>query len=114
MSEKEICKICDSCATYRWTDSHGVGACRNCGAPYLLYHYDDNSKRVDKPAELLIGEDYIALARRYWAEHGRNVAPGYGNFPGSSYEVATQEDFKIFDEWADANFPKRLELAANE
>jgi len=97
-----ICQICDTPLVCRWTDTHGVGACLSCGVPYRLLHYE-NDKRVEKPAQLLLKEKWVPSIRRYWQEVGRNVAPGAFNFPGSNYEVATQEDATAFDGWVEAH-----------
>lgn len=94
------CEICENEVSYRWTDSHGIAACIYCGAPYKLYHYE-NDKRIEKPPELLLLDP--APHRQYWNEQRRNVAPGAFNFPGSSYEVADREDFEIFNDWWEAN-----------
>lgn len=93
---------------FRWTDTHGIGACTICGAPYRLYHYDGegaDAKPVDKPPQLLIKPDFVALTKEYWGEHKRNVAPGAFNMPGSSYEVATSEDFRASSEWWKTHSP---------
>lgn len=93
-----VCHICDKPLSFRWTDTHGVGACMTCGAPHRLYHYEDGN-RVEKPAEPLLAEPFAPLLRRYFTETGRNVDPGAFNFPGSSYEVATREDFETLKAW---------------
>jgi hypothetical protein len=99
MSEKATCGICgDHPLGIRWTDTHGIGACLRCGAPCKVYHYEGD-KRVEKPVELLILPEFVALTKQYWTERHRNVAPGSFNFPGSSYEVATEEDFKSANDW---------------
>jgi hypothetical protein len=97
------CVICENEAIYRWTDTHGIGACITCGAPYRLFHYDENNERVDKPVECLVLEDWRELVKRYWDEMRMNVAPGHFNIPGSSYEVATQEEVANLDEWMERN-----------
>ena len=92
------CEICDGQFSFRWTDSHGIGACSRCGAPYRIYHYEDDV-RVEKSPELLIVDAWLPLTKRYWSENQRNCAPGAFNFPGSSYEVASPEDVAALDEW---------------
>ena len=96
------CEICNGPLRCRWTDTHGIGACFHCGAPYRIYHYEDN-RRVEKPPELLLKQEWVELTRRYWQEVGRNVSPGFGNFPGSSYEVVTREDADSVNAWFDAH-----------
>lgn len=103
------CSICGTEPHFRWTDTHGIGACLQCGAPYRLYHYDENQQRVDKEPELLILPEWLPLTKQYWNETHRNVAPGCFNFPGSSYEVASKEDFEENEKWFEAHkdeFPK--------
>lgn len=97
------CAICGANLThFRWTDTHGVGACQNCGAPYRILHYKDD-KRVDKSAELLIAEQWREKIKAYWDECHQNVAPGAFNFPDSSYEVATNDDVRSIKEWFGRN-----------
>ena len=96
------CVVCDEPLLYRWTDTHGIGACCRCGAPYRLYHYEDN-RRVEKPPELLLKQAWVPLTRCYWQEAQRNVSPGFGNFPGSSYEVATRADVDSVNAWLEAH-----------
>jgi hypothetical protein len=74
-----------------------------------LYHYANSGERLDKEPELMILPDYIALAKEYWEKHHRNVAPGAFNMPGSSYEVATGEDFETFAAWIE-----KIDLPTNE
>lgn len=97
------CEICENRLSFRWTDSHGIGACTTCGAPYTIYHYDDSGSREDKPPELLVRKEWVPLTKRYWQETNKNCAPGCFNFPGSSYEVATASDFDSFHNWMDAH-----------
>lgn len=97
------CGICgDGRLCIRWTDHHGVGACSRCGAPYRVYHYEGD-KRVDKPPQLLFLPEWVPLMKRYWEENHRNCDPGAYNMPGSSYEVATEEDFGVHANWMEAH-----------
>lgn len=110
----ENCRICEESFSFRWTDTHGIGACSRCGAPYRIYHYEDD-KRVEKPPELSFKAKWIPLIKRYWEENHRNCDPGAYNFPGSSYEVASKEDFEVYRDWMDAHkdeFPKAEEVPA--
>jgi hypothetical protein len=97
-----VCEVCGKEAVFRWTDTHGIGACSNCGLPYTLYHYVDN-KRVERPPECAVRQEWIPHLRRYWNETHRNCYPGAYNFPGSSYEVASAEDFEVFNDWIEAH-----------
>lgn len=97
------CSVCSQELRCRWTDTHGVGACWNCGAPYRIYHYDDDNNRLDEPPKVLLKGSWLPLLQRYWRETSRNVDPGYCNFPGSSYEVATAEDERCLNGWLDAH-----------
>jgi hypothetical protein len=67
-----------------------------------VYHYEGEEgaqKFVDKDPEIKVLDDWIELTRKYWQTEKRNVAPGCFNFPTSSYEVATREDFEIHIKW---------------
>jgi predicted nucleic acid-binding Zn-ribbon protein len=96
------CAICGEEPRFRWTDYHGIAACKRCGATYLLYHYE-NDKRVDREPELTIDEAWVPLFKRYWEENQRNCNPGAFNMPGSSYEVASREDFEVHRAWFEAH-----------
>lgn len=109
MSDK-VCEICQTPLTFRWTDTHGVGACTTCGTPYRILHYEEG-KRVELPPMLMLVDSYVPFAVRYWNEHRRNVDPGAFNFPGSDYEVATREDFRLAAEWYEAH-REEIEAAA--
>ena len=98
------CLICENPLCFRWTDTHGVGACVRCGAPYTIYHYDNDKKRVEKPPEITIKDEWLPLIKKYWEENKRNCSPGSHNSPRSRYEeVATKEDFEVFHNWMDAH-----------
>lgn len=103
VSTRLQCLICDEFLVCRWTDTHGVGACRTCGAPYTIYHYSDHKRLPNKAPESLLIDGWVPLLRRYWQEHHRNVDPGAFNFPGSTYEVATQEDVGSINLWMEAH-----------
>lgn len=69
MSQK--CEVCESELRFHWTDTHGVGVCGECGAPYKIYHYenvDGESRRVDRPPLILLLQSGINIAKRYWSE----------------------------------------------
>lgn len=111
------CEICGKAVGFRWTDTHGVGACHLCGAPYKILYYEgegDDLKRIDKPPQILFLPEWIPLMKKYWEENKRNCDPGAYNIPGSSYEVATQEDVRVYGEWMEAHkdeHPKPVEVA---
>lgn len=97
------CEVCDKEFVMRWTDTHGVGACLECGIPYTIYHYDENNTRIDKPPKLAVKLEWVPIFKRYWDEKKLNCCPGAYNFPGSSYEVATPEEFEAVEEWMECN-----------
>lgn len=99
MSE-EICAICDGRRFLHWTDTHGVASCSRYGVPYQVYHYEDN-KRVEKPIELCVREEWVPLLRRYWSETQSPIPSGY-SMPGShaqGYEVASPSQAQRFADW---------------
>jgi len=111
------CIICNHSLLCRWTDTHGIGACIICGTCYKLYHYDENGKRLNKPAEHTYFEEWIPILKKYWNENHKLVDPGAFNFPGSSYEVAKQEDFIDWYNWLTAHkdeLPKQEEGEEND
>ena len=100
------CGVCDGNLAFRWTDTHGIGICCACGAPYTVYHYEDN-KRIDKAPTPCLTGDGVVLARRYWAEKSRMVFPGccdmgitYGR--DRTFSGATLDDMNSFTDWYDA------------
>jgi hypothetical protein len=102
-----LCQICDEHARYRWTDTHAIAACIRCGACYQLWHYEEvdgkQTRIVNDPPLIAYREGWVPLLRRYWRETHRNVTPGDYNMPGSSYEVATYEDFETHRTWMEAH-----------
>ena len=60
------CVVCDADFCFRWTDTHGVGVCSVCGAPYRILHYDGD-KRVEKPPECQLLPEWIAICRQYFS-----------------------------------------------
>lgn len=98
------CKLCDNPLYFRWTDTHGIGVCANCGLPYAVYHYDKDNKLVNKPPEVAIKESWIPLGQKYWNEFHRMVFPAsydmgiLGN-RDRSYSGATHADIQQFNEW---------------
>jgi len=107
------CAVCDAPFRFRWTDTHGVAVCATCGTPYRILHYDGD-KRVEKPPECQLLPEWIAIARRYFAETKRMVDPGgfdMGILGGrtATYSGATQEDFEAWATWLtehEAELPK--------
>lgn len=93
------CVICDNSLVFRWTDTHGVGQCCDCGVPYTIFHYE-NDKRVERPPECCTKAEWIPLLKRYRAETGK-VIPSGCSFPGSSQELAQPSDIEAFNEWCD-------------
>lgn len=108
------CSVCDSELRFRWTDTHGVAVCIMCGAPYRILHYGEDNKRVEKPPECQLLPEWVAIARRYYAETKRMVDPGgfdIGLLGGrtATYSGATQEDARAWNSWLEeheAELPK--------
>ena len=95
MAEDLKCAICDWPLVFVWTDTHGVAQCARCGAPYRVYHYEDD-KRVEKPAECLIAEASLPLFRSCWESCNSPMSAVWLSlsFPGGQ-GVAT--DGRAFD-----------------
>jgi hypothetical protein len=101
------CLICDSINPgFSWTDSHGVGQCFHCGAPYRIIHYDDKKNRIEKPPEITFKEEYIPLIREYFSAHQSRI-PGGHSFPGG-YELATSEESNKFNDWMEAKLKEQI------
>lgn len=101
------CPICNQRPVFSWTDTHGVAQCGTCGAPWLIYHYEGEgaeSKRVDKPPELIVRPEYVQPLRDYRAQTGRMIPSGH-SFPGSNQELASDGDQRAFNAWMAANGP---------
>ena len=94
------CEICGQHLSMCWRDHHGIAACITCGAPYRIYHYDADHKRIDKGPELLFLPKWLPLVRQYWTEEHRNVAPGAYMLGMSGYEV---DGAKHLSDWMDAH-----------
>lgn len=104
MSERRPCAVCEQELSCRWTDTHGIAVCITCGAPYRLYHYE-NDKRVQKAPELTLNESGLRIAREYWQETRRMVFPASYDMGiargGRTYSGASREDCEAFNEWMD-------------
>lgn len=122
MTERQKCLGCDNPITFRWTDTHGVAVCCDCGLPYVLYHYEgkgDERKRVEKAPECPIFPEWIEVGRRYHKETKKLMFPSEFSFigrGGRSYCGATEGDVLDWRSWIDAHkdeLPKpRAEEAA--
>lgn len=115
MNDSQKCDVCASGLVFRWTDSHGVGICCNCGAPYTIYHYDEQTKeRLEKPPALALNEVGKTLALRYWQEKKRMVFPAsfdMGFMGGStSYSGATRSDEAAFHDWLEQQAESKAEV----
>ena len=100
------CAVCGNAHGFQWTDTHGVGVCYQCAAPYTIFHYDESGERVSKPPLCALVDTGLALAKRYWAEIARKVFPGccdIGFLGGreTTYSGATRDDMASFEEWYD-------------
>jgi len=65
MSEARMkCDCCENDLAFRWTDTHGVGACIRCGLPYTILHYEgegSNRQRIEKPPEAALTSDGVSI-----------------------------------------------------
>ncbi len=102
MADDTKCDVCGERLVFQWSDTHGVGVCCHCLAPYNIYQYE-NDKRVDGPPTLALTEQGKALALRYWQETNRKVFPGTYDMGigrnGCTYSGATGEDIRHFNAW---------------
>jgi len=107
MNERQKCEVCGSLLAFNWSDTHGVGVCHRCALPYVIYHYDDNKQRVEKPPEVAVQEDWLPAAKAYYAETKRKVFPGAYSFMvhrgGRTCCGATDDDIRAFNTWIDAH-----------
>ena len=114
--ERPNCPICDEPLSFRWTDTHGIGACTECNAPVTIYHYEgegDERHSVDKPPRFLILDEWIPIMRKYWQEKKSRAPHGF-NIPGSSYDPCAYEDFARWNKWCEEHkdeFPKEADDA---
>jgi len=83
--------------SFSWTDSHGVAQCPQCGAPYRIYHYGEDGKRIDKPPEIAALDWAVPALREHW-QTTKRIAPGGHSFPGGQ-ELCSHEDAEAFGEW---------------
>lgn len=103
------CDICGTSFWFMWTDTHGIGQCSTCGAPYTIYHYEDN-QRTDKPPALIINEFFIEPCREYWQKHHKPMPSGC-SFPGSSQELASAIEAREWHEYMEANYGNQIKQA---
>jgi hypothetical protein len=99
-----VCAICEQPYSFRWSDTHGIAACRVCGLPYRLLHYDGET-RLEKPPEIAIRADWLDVGRRYWQETRQRTFPAAFDFirdrGGRSYSGASAEECELFSAWLD-------------
>jgi hypothetical protein len=93
------CELCGKPFRWTWTDTHGVGQCISCGTPYIIWHYDENDKRIDAPPKIHIKEEYLDGIRKYHVETGRKIPSGCSFSYDHGYEVASKEEGQLFYEW---------------
>lgn len=108
MSEQN-CECCGDRLAFRWSDTHGVGVCYQCGLPYTVYHYEGDT-RVEKPPTVAVTPEGVEIAKRYWSEEHRRVFPaaydmGILGSRGWSYSGATEDDCRKFADWYAAHVP---------
>ena len=103
MVERPACVICDEVLTFSWTDTHGVGQCVKCGAPYRIIHYDENRNRVERPPQFMLYDEFAPFLRRAFAETGAKYPARWGFSFSDSYDVATNEDASRMKAWLDAH-----------
>lgn len=95
------CLVFDQVPRFSWTDTHGVAQCGNCGAPYRLYHYE-NDVPVDRPAQCLLTD--VPLLRRAWSETGARLsARMMGMSFCDRYDVASDDERDRMVEWLNAH-----------
>ena len=101
----ENCVVCAKKYNVTWTDTHGVAQCIYCGAPYRVFHYE-NDKRIEKAPEMLLSAKWADIIRRCNVETGaRMSAVGMGlSFPGG-YDIASSVDKEHYHNWCEANRP---------
>lgn len=100
MSDR-TCDVCGTGFSFRWTDTHGIGVCSQCGTPYRIYHYENN-ERVDKPPAPALNERGMEIAREYWNERKAMVFPACYDFVpsyGETYSGATADQQRAFSDW---------------
>ena len=107
--DSKQCLICKEDIVVRWTDTHGIAQCNKCGAPYRIYHYE-NDKRVDREPELQLRADFIEPCREYWQQKRRPM-PGGFSF-AADYEVSSEEDREEWYAWMDSHKPQLVEAAS--
>jgi len=103
IKENMKCDCCNEDIRFRWTDTHGVAVCTNCGFPYRIYHYEDD-KRIEKPPEPTLLPEAIELAKEYWEENHDRVFPAIHSFSfkdGDSYCGANRFQADRFYSWLD-------------
>lgn len=71
--KKYACVVCGQELIIAWTDTRGIGSCRTCELPYVIYYYD----RKEAPVELKPGsvpapaltKHGLGLAIKHWKEN---------------------------------------------
>lgn len=89
MSDRQ-CDVCDVQLVFGWSDVHGEAECGHCGAPYIIYHYE-NDKRVDRPPSLNLRPEFVEPLRAYISGGGAN--PHLGSYLGPTPDPTARAAF---------------------
>ena len=70
-----ICEVCQESLWINWTDTPGVGTCKRCLAPFLVYVYDELGNPMHKWPEVALTVEGLAFAREVWNSGNRAAWP---------------------------------------
>ena len=92
------CAVCDTENTaFQWSDYHGEGMCRTCGCPYQLRGGSDEMEKEGKYPYLTMRDDFVPLARQFFAEKKQWVHYGVS--------FSRSDGMRELNQWIDEHYP---------
>lgn len=78
-AQDRTCAVCDKQGmSFQWSDYHGEGMCTRCGCPYQLKGGTAAQESEGTYPYLSMREDFVPVAREYWAASEQFVYYGMG------------------------------------
>lgn len=65
------CDVCNAILRIKWSDTNGIGYCRKCACPHLIFVYDEDS--ADYLLSAALSPEGIILAANAWKFKGLSL-----------------------------------------
>ena len=77
------CAVCQEILYVNWTDTRGIGACKNCSAPHIIIAFDGNGRPMENWPAIALTVSGLEAAQFLWKTQRLGVFSG------------------LFDRWCD-------------